>query len=470
MGWVHSTQRRGRRAALVSGAVIGVVALAACGGPSVSAGDESSADPGSGTTSATEAPEGVLTVPADFAPEGEITIWDRSGDLFQVFDTVIARFNEKYPNITVNHVAVDIDAKLSNTLISGTDVPDGTFVDDSKVSSLSEYLYDLSEVLAPYQEDIVSQKLDVTSNDGRFYGVPWDLDPGLLYYRASILEAAGIDPDSIATYDDLLDAARAIKEQNPDSTPIRLESGAYLGQMWLEMFANQDGTSMVDADGNLRLDSPEYEQILGFLQTVVSEDLGAKVEYMSPTDIASLDDGTFAFVPWAIWWDYVAQQNLTTSQGDWRAMLLPAWSEGGARSGAMGGSSFAIPKDAENPELAWLFYEFLVFDEQGYTTVYGPNDIYPGGLNTSIPSYQPALDPGTPLYEPIDALGGQDLWAVATTAADEMPGSVPTPSWWPSAVDYLGNNLQRLLDGTMTPDEVIADSTEQIQTNLVDRN
>lgn len=54
-------------------------------------------------------------------------------------------------------------------------------------------------------------------------------------------------------------------------------------------------------------------------------------------------------------------------------------------------------------------------------------------------------------------------------AADELPGTVPTPAWWPQAVDYLGNNLQLLLEGQATPEEVIEESTNQIQTNLIDR-
>ncbi|ROR95866.1 carbohydrate ABC transporter substrate-binding protein (CUT1 family) [Salana multivorans] len=453
MAVVSAAHGRWRRTGLaVSALLAGALAVAACG-PSISN------DAGDGD---------ALTLPEDFEPSGEITIWDRSGDLFQVFDTVIERFNEKYPDIKVNHLAVDIDAKLANTLISGAEVPDGTFIDDSQVSTLSPHLYDLTELLAPYEKDIVTQKLAVGSKDGRFYGVPWDLDPGLLYYRADVLEDAGVDPDSIATYDDLLEAARTVKEKNPDSYPIRLEEGAYLGQMWLEMFANQAGTNMTDEEGNLRLDSDEYRQILGWLQTVVQEDLGAKATYMDPTDLQRLDDGTTVFVPWSIWWDYVPQTVLTQTQGAWRAMLLPAWEEGGARSGAMGGSSFAIPKDAQNPELAWLFYEFLVFDPEGYQLVYGPNEIYPGGLNTSIPSYLPALR-GEPLFDPVPALGDQNLWEIASQAANEVPGGVPTPSWWPSAVDYLGDNLQRLLDGTMTPDEVIESSTRDIQTNLVDR-
>jgi ABC-type glycerol-3-phosphate transport system substrate-binding protein len=135
----------------------------------------------------------------------------------------------------------------------------------------------------------------------------------------------------------------------------------------------------------------------------------------------------------------------------------------------MGGSSFVIPRGGENSELAWLFYQFLMFDEAGYTAVWGPNDIYPNGLNTSIPSYQPAAQPDAPLFKSVDALGGQDLWAVATTAGADIPRSVPTPSWWAGSVDYLGNNIQRMLDGDLTPDQVIGNSSDEIQKNLIDR-
>jgi lactose/L-arabinose transport system substrate-binding protein len=150
-------------------------------------------------------------------------------------------------------------------------------------------------------------------------------------------------------------------------------------------------------------------------------------------------------------------------------MELPAWDAGGARSGAMGGSSFVLPRDGENADLAWLFYEFLMFDEAGYSAVWGPNSVYPDGLNTSIPSYLPAADPATPLFSPVEALGGQDLWAVATAAGAEIPAAGPIPTWWVGAVDYLGNDLQRMLDGDLTPAEVQSNSSADIQKNLIDR-
>jgi lactose/L-arabinose transport system substrate-binding protein len=454
------TTPRGRKAATTRVIALGAAGLIAVGlsgcGPDIGSGD-------------TTASSTVLTAPTEKSPKGEITIWDRSGDLFKVFDAAIADFNKVYPDITVHHEAVDIDAKLQNTLITGTDVPDGVFLDDAKVGGYADYLWNLKDVLAPYSKDIAKQKIDVNTVKGGIYGVPFDLDPGLLFYNEKALTAAGIDPTSIATYDDLVAAAKKYQAYKPGSKPIHLEQSAFLGQLQLEMYASQLGTSLADADGKLRLDSPEYKQILGWLDQVQKQGLGTRAEYLSPSDVGALDSGDEVFYPWSIWFDFAPQQQLTATKGDWRAMPLPAWKDGGARSGAMGGSSFVLPKEGKNSQLAWLFYKFLMYDKAGYTAVYGPNDVYPGGLNTSIPAYEPAANPDNPLFAPIEAMGNQDLWSTAIEAGKEIPGGAPLPTWWAGAVDYLGNNIQKMLDGTLSPDQVIEQSSKDIQTNLIDR-
>ncbi|CAM5707773.1 hypothetical protein SVIOM342S_09983 [Streptomyces violaceorubidus] len=57
-----------------------------------------------------------------------------------------------------------------------------------------EHLYDLTDLIAPYRDKTSAYKLSVNTVDGRIYGVPWDLDPGLLWYREDLLEDAGVDP------------------------------------------------------------------------------------------------------------------------------------------------------------------------------------------------------------------------------------------------------------------------------------
>ncbi|WP_033337822.1 extracellular solute-binding protein [Catenuloplanes japonicus] len=444
------------RRSLLRGAA-GAGALAAAGGALAACGGTDNSSP----TALTASDSGPLS--------GSITIWSRSGDLFKVFDAAIAKFRAANPGVTVDHQAVDIDAKLANTLISGAGVPDGSFWDDAKIAGQAEHLYDLSALIAPYRDQIAPQKLSVNTVDGKVFGVPWDLNPGLLYYRADLLEQAGVDPAGLATYDDLLTASRALRERNAQAKPIHLDADPFLGQLWLEMLANQQGTSLSDDKGALRLDSPEYRRIFTWIKQAVDDKLVTHTPYLKPADLAALEDGTQAFVPWAIWFDFAPQTLLSRTKGLWRAAPLPAWTPGGARSGAMGGSSFVIPAKAKNPELAWRLYEFMTVKTDGISSVYGPSATYPGGLNTSIPAYLPAADPAKPLFQPIEALGGQDLWKVATEAAKTIPAAAPIPAWWAKSVDYLGDNLQRLIQGQMTPDDVIAESTTQIQRNLVDR-
>ncbi|GAA5160890.1 MULTISPECIES: ABC transporter substrate-binding protein [Amycolatopsis] len=455
------TRRRRGRLLARRGAAVAAVALFAAG--------LSACGPDIGSGGGSTAVGSVLQVPAEDSPKGEITIWDRSGDLFKVFDAAIKKFTEKYPGVTVHHEAVDIDSKLQNTLITGTDVPDGVFLDDAKVGGYVDHLWNLKDVLAPYVKDIAKQKVGVNTVNGGIYGVPFDLDPGLLFYNAKALSAAGIDPNGIKTYDDLLAAARKYQQYKPGAKPIHLEQDSFNSQLQLEMFASQFGTSLAGADGALRLNSPPYQQILTWLDTVRKEGLGTRAEYLKPSDVGALESGDEVFYPWAIWFDFAPQQQLTATKGDWRAMPLPAWTAGGARSGAMGGSSFVIPKDAKNPQLAWLFYRFLAFDQAGYTAVYGPNAVYPGGTNTSIPAYNPAADPAKPLFKPVDGMGGQDLWPIAVEAGRQIPGGAPIPVWWSAAVDYLGTDLQKMLDGTMTPQQVIDQASKDIQTNLIER-
>lgn len=399
---------------------------------------------------------------------GEIVIWDRSGDLYQVFDSTIASFNKKYPDIKVKHVAVDIAAKLPSTLNTGVNVPDGVFYEDSNLPVLAEHYYDLTEWIQPYVEDIVPFKVRVNTIDDKILGVPWDLNPGLLYYREDLCQQAGIDPATLTTYDELLKAARTMQEKlGPDVKPIHLEQDPGLLQLWVEMFANQQGSGMVDDQGQLRIDSEPYLRILQWLDDVRSQGLGTTAAYFSPGDIAAIDKGQVAFYPWAIWAVYGPELLFKESKGKWQAMPLPAWEPDGKRGAIMGGSSFIIPKKAKNPRLAWLYYEHLVFSEDGYKAVYGPNKIYAGGLNTSIPSYLPALE--EKLFDNPPGLNQQDLWEVATGTIPDMPETYYYPTWYNQAVTYFGANLQRLVDGQMTPQQVLTESAKQIQSNLIDR-
>ncbi len=373
--------------------------------------------------------------------EGTVLIWDRAGDLFKVFDATIATFNKKYPRITVKHISVDVDAKLPTTLTTGVNVPDGSFYEDVNIPIQAAHLYDITNWIKPYIPDIIPFKLHVASQHGRVIAVPWDLDPGLLYYREDLLKKSGVDPLSITTYDELITAAHTVQSKLGSSVkPIHIEQDPFLTVLQGEMYANQQGTSLIDGSGKLQLNTAPYLKFVTWEKRVMDEGVGTHTVWPGPGDVVALDSGKEVFVPWAIWFDYAPQFLLKKTKGLWRAMPLPAWSKGGARAAVMGGSSFIIPKQAKNPYLAWLWFEHLVFSPDGYRAVYGPNKLYPGGLNTSLPSYKPAL--AHQLFKNVPDLGNQNIWEVATGTAGNIPSNYYYPTWYNQAVPFYGNYIQ----------------------------
>ncbi len=418
------------------------------------------------------APTAIPTaIPATTAvPEGEIVIWDRSGDLFQVFDATIASFNKKYPKITVKHEAVDIGAKLATTLAAGVDVPDGTFVEDVNIPQLADYFTDITDWIKPYSNDLVPYKLRVNTHAGRVIGIPFDVDPGLLYYRPDILEQAGVDPATIATYDDLITASKTIQEKlGADKKPIHIERAGWAIPLQLEMFANQQGSSLVNEAGELQLSGEPYLKALSWVKNALDSGVASLQEYLSPGDIQAIDTDQVAFYPWAIWFVYGPENQFKESKGKWRAMPLPAWTAGGTRAANMGGSSFAIPKAgrSKNPELAWLFYEHLMLSPDGYKAVYGPNAIYPGGLNTSLPSYKPALS--EQLFDNPKGLGDQNLWEVAAGTLDAIPANYVFAPWYGQAGEIIAANVQKMQDGQVSPEDALKASADDITSRLINR-
>lgn len=422
------------------------------------------------TPGGSSAAKTLTNAPSSVAPKGAATLWFRDDDLLKVFKTVLPSFNVKYPDVQVNLVGVDVDKKLGPALITGTGVPDGSFYADGSVGAQADHLYDLSSLMSKYVSDTLRYKIDINTVKGKLVGIPWDSDPGLLYYREDILAAAGVDPAQLTSYAALLDAARAVKGKHPNARPIPLEQDPNLGMQWLMMLVNQQqGTGLVDANGKLTIDTDAYRTALTWIKTVADEGLGARSKFASTGMIAQADNGTISIAPWAIWFNFLIQSEFKKSVGKWRAAELPAWSSGGARSGVMGGSSFVIPAKAANPQLAWLFYEHAIYSAEGVKRVFGSNSVYPNGLNTALPCVKSALT-GPSLFKPLPGLGNESLWAPATKAALDIPPGYHIPTWFDQAASYLGSNLQKLMDGKMTVDDVIKHSVSDIQANLVNRS
>lgn len=71
----------------------------------------------------------------------------------------------------------------------------------------------------------------VTASDGKVYGVPYNTDSRGLWYNKEIFKRAGLPEDwRPKNWDEVLDAARTIKEKEPDVVPIWMNMGKATGE------------------------------------------------------------------------------------------------------------------------------------------------------------------------------------------------------------------------------------------------
>jgi arabinosaccharide transport system substrate-binding protein len=201
-----------------------------------------------------------------------------------------------------------------------------------------------------------------TSRD-RTFGLPHDVNPVLLGYRADLVEAAGIDMSQIETWDDFRRVlAPLIEDLDGDARPDR-----YLLNFWennfdmIEVLMVQAGAQFFDAAGNPNLDTERNARTLASLVSWVAgpdrfcidaRDFTAGGDRMrvEGTVIASILPDWLA----GTWKTYIPALS-----GKVKLMNLPAWEPGGRRTSVSGGTCAAITKAAPDFERAWAMAKHL---------------------------------------------------------------------------------------------------------------
>ena len=127
--------------------------------------------------------------------------------------------------------------------------------------------------------------------EGARYGIPQGTDGRVIYFNKEIFAAAGLPEDwQPTTIEEVLEAARTIKESNPDVIPIQLNGGVAMG----EATTMQGALPLLAAAGSPVYDeetglwtgaTPEMIEMLGTYATIYGD------EALGDTDMQLLQDG-----------------------------------------------------------------------------------------------------------------------------------------------------------------------------------
>lgn len=407
-------------------------------------------------TGGASAPAETVEVGTDAALDGEITVW--TWDVAAVaLERLATQFEEDNPGTSVDVVDVGYDNaydKLSVGLQAGSGLPDVVTIEvDRAPGYLAEFpgaFVDLGPVLGDKEADFDPFKWAAgTTPDGAIAVAPWDSGTVAMFYRSDYLTAAGVDPASLATWDDLVAAGEQVKAATGKTLmSVDIASGATFRTL-----LQQQGVGYFDTDGKITVASPEGVRALTLLQDINERGLLQNVRGWDGR-VSATKDGASAFHPEAVWWTGTLTGEMPELSGKFGVIALPAFEQGGARTANNGGSGLAVPAQAANPELAAAFVDFALAGVDSQVSMMENEGLFP--------SYLPALEDEY-FQQGLDYFGGQPVFALFA----EQTAQIPTITYATDdalANDAVANAVVAAVINGEDPATALRAAAEQIAT------
>lgn len=175
------------------------------------------------------------------------------------FNEAIANFEAQHPDLAVRWTDVPwaaMESKILTAVSAGT-APDVVNLNPNFASQLAArdaWLTLDDRISADVRDRYLPEIWAANQLNGTTFGVPWYLTTRVSLYNRDLLAAAGLDAPP-ATYAELADAARAIREETGKYaffTPVLPDDSAELLESFVQM-----GVTLLDEEGNAAFDSPE---------------------------------------------------------------------------------------------------------------------------------------------------------------------------------------------------------------------
>ncbi len=332
-------------------------------------------------------------------PQGKV-LWTFADPHFNMYKPMVAQWNTtEQPHITMRLFSLPaLDRRIMSSFMAGTPTADLIEVERRVASRTfagpveSIGFVDLTDRIHAENllDTINPPSFGPWQNSGRIFGLPHDVHPVMLGYRADLVEAAGIDVSQIETWDDFARLlAPLMADNNGDGQPDR-----YLLNMWethedhLELLLLQAGGGFFDEHDRLAIDSPVNARTLA---TIVSWCVGPnRIAADAPNFTAAGNklkaDGYVVATFMPDWMCEVIRREIPQLSGKMKLMPLPAFEKGGNRTSVWGGTMLGIPKTAieseQDFEDLWRFAKHLYFSDELSRVLYQT-----GGIITPVKSH-----------------------------------------------------------------------------------
>ncbi len=324
------------------------------------------------------------------------------------------RRNPQTPMKLVSRSYPDHHTAMSASLATRAGLPDVMALDLRFIGQFTAGggLMNLAELAAADGTDLsrvpAFSLAQARTHRGELIAMPTDIGPGSLMYRQDLLQRAGLqERDLLHSWPEFLRAGLVIKRATGAS--LLSSAGDLLDIVLRSGLRDGDGLYF-DRDGRPVVDSERFARAFELGLQARRSGLDLSLSAWSNEWAAAFRQGKVATQMMGCWLAGHLKNWLAPAQaGLWRAAPLP-----GGTVASYGGSFYAIPKGAANPQAAWAFVRQMVFEPATQLQSLSVIDAFPALLELH---QHPVMD------EPMPYLGGQRARQLWRDVASKVPAT-----------------------------------------------
>lgn len=302
------------------------------------------------------------------ALKGNINVWC-SKDSEKSLKHSAALFTEKNPGVTVKVTPMlkeEYEKKLISEETLAGELPHIIEVDTYRIPQLvadfSEIFKPVDNELANFRSKILPWKLKEVTLEGRAYALPWNTSPKVILYNKDIANKYNIDPFSIKTWSQFLEAGNAVKERSEGNTKLIALKEVVDGDLYTSMM-RQQGNSLYINDSKVRLPRDENISALAIMGDLYNQQLVHELKIgEDPLTTASTGKALCIIADGSIINRIINSEELRLQQ--WQIERFPAFEYGGKSTAGDEGNALMLTKFNENSGLAASFVTFMLTDKE----------------------------------------------------------------------------------------------------------
>ena len=305
--------------------------------------------------------------------ETELSFWTFNELHQQFFEDAAARWNAKNPNKKIKLAGEtfpyeDMHNNLLIALQSGTGAPDLVDIELSKFPNFLQgkiQLLPMNDIVNPVIDEFIRARFEIYAKDGNYYGIPFHVGAEVIYYNTEILDKAGVDIDSIKTWDDFVKAGLQVKEK----------TGKYMASLettehWSYWpLISQQGSDFFAPDGTVTLDDDINIKTLQFLHDLIYKygiAAGAAGGFHHSEEFyGAMNNGDYASIWMPMWYMGRFTDYMPDLKQKMAIRPAPSWTKGGFRSAGMGGTGTVVTNQTKHAEIAKEFLSYAKLSKEG---------------------------------------------------------------------------------------------------------